>query len=114
MMASTKFRDPEAETVAMDSLVAAAVVEVTDIGDVADTEVTDVDVDEVMLVVELVVDVAQTNPKLLPPTFIPSPRRLYSGFPLLGGSPYLFCGINGELVCYSIACVMMARPGLHA
>lgn len=63
MMASMKSRDLEAETVATDT-VAAAVVEVTDIGDVADSEVTDVDEEEAMHVVELV-DVAQTNPKLL-------------------------------------------------
>jgi hypothetical protein len=62
-MASTKFIDPEVETVAMDPPVVAAVVEVTDTGDVADLEVTGVDEAEVIRVVE-VVDVAQTNPKV--------------------------------------------------
>ena len=62
-MASTKFIDPEVETVAMDPPVVAAAVEVTDIGDVADLEVTGVDEAEAIRVVE-VVDVAQTNPKV--------------------------------------------------
>lgn len=61
-MASMKFTDPEAETVAMDTPVVAAVVEAMDIGDVADSEATVVDEAEGFRAAEAV-DVAQTNPK---------------------------------------------------
>jgi hypothetical protein len=74
-MASMRFIGPGVETVVMDRDVVAAVVEVTDTADVVDSEVMDVDEDEVMLVAEPVA-VAQTNPKPLHSMLSHSPRRL--------------------------------------
>lgn len=65
-MASMRFSGLGVETVVRARAAVAAAVEVTDTVDVVDSEVMDVGEDEEdILVAEPVVDVAQTNPKLL-------------------------------------------------
>jgi ATP phosphoribosyltransferase len=65
MMASTKSRDLEAETVEMGTRVAVAAVEAMDIADVVDSGVTDVAVAEEVTRAGELVDVAPTSPKVL-------------------------------------------------
>jgi hypothetical protein len=104
-----KFIDPEAETVAMDIPVAAAAAVAMDIGVVVDSEVTDVDEVEVIPVVGLVGDAAQMNLKdTIHSTPTASPIASLFRLSRYWSSPSLVCGINGELVCHSIACVLMA------
>jgi ATP phosphoribosyltransferase len=65
MMASTKSRDLEAETVEMGTRVAVAAVEAMDIADVVDSGATDVAVAEEVTRAGELVDVAPTSPKVL-------------------------------------------------
>jgi hypothetical protein len=65
MMASTKSRDLEAETVEMGTPVAVAAVEAMDIADVVDSGVMDVAVAEAVMRAGEPVDVAPTSPKVL-------------------------------------------------